>query len=244
MRYLFFFLVFLAIAVSAQERPTAVLVDEFPATLCSDDLRGRIDNFFTTISQQQGSVGSIVVTPDRSIPGRALKYRRIIENHVRFRKFDADRLTFSERPLGESKIQFWMIGTRGQTPTVMEPWKISETTLFDASGIEVNPWTHKIEIGGVSDEPCDFGLSFDQFSAVLKADKALSAHLLYSSDRRINRRKADSAVRIALKHLSDFRLSPDRIKIKYVGKREQAEIQMWLVPNGGAQPTFRDGTLP
>ena len=158
-----------SVGANGQEPPKAVLVDEFPATLCSDDLRGRIDNFFATISQQPGSIGSIVVTPDRSIPGRALKYRRIIENHVRFRNFDAGRLTFSERPLGESRIQFWMIGSLGHTPTATEPWRISETTLFDASGIELNPWTCRIEIGGVSDEPCDFGLLFDQFAAVLMA---------------------------------------------------------------------------
>ena len=244
-------LLLLVIAVSpfatviGQPRAKPVLVDEFAAMLCSDDIRGRIDAFFAAISQQPGSVGSVVVTPDLSIPGRALKYRRLIENHVGFRHFDPDRVLFSERPFGESRIQLWIL-PKGLPPAqpVSEPWRISATTLFDAGGIYINPWTRQIEFGEVSDEPCDFGVSFDQFASSLKADKTLFAHLLFSSSGRINRKRANSAVKIAVKHLTDFGVAPNRIKTNFVGSRKYAEMQLWLVPKGGALPAFRKDVVP
>lgn len=228
-----------------QGPPKPELTEEFPATLCSDPLRGILDNFFNTIFQQTGSIGSVVVTPDRSIPGRALKYRRIIQNHVELRQFDPTRLVYSETPFGESRIQLWIF-PQGVRPAqkIAEPWRISETTLFDASSIEIDSYTRKPEFGGVGDEPCDFGLSFDQFASVFKASKDLSAHVLFASGGRIGRNRANSAAKIAVKHLTDFGIPRARIRTRYVGRRKQAEMQLWLVPKGSEMPVFRNGALP
>lgn len=229
----------------AQSSLTADLIDEFPVAMCSDDLRNRIDNFFNNIVHEPGSVGSVVVTPDRSIPGKALKYRRIIENHVGFRQFDPNRISFSQTPWGESRIQFWIYpkGVPPPTQPVSEPWLVSDTTLFDASGIYVSPWDRKINFGEYSDEPCDFGLSFDQFAGVLKADGDLTANLLFSSGNRFSRTKAHTALKIALKQLKDLGVAPDRLTARYVGRRKKAEMQLWLVPKGAKRPVFREGTL-
>ncbi|MBK9153632.1 MAG: hypothetical protein IPM25_05370 [Chloracidobacterium sp.] len=248
MRGVLTFLILISIAAipaAAQSDPKPELIDEFPASLCSEDLRARIDNFFATISQRPSSVGSVIVTPDSSIPGRAQKYRRIIENHVTHRQFDPKRVFFSNRPFGESRIQLWIIPKGAETSKQEpEPLRISEATLFDASGIAYSKWSREVIFGELHEEPCDFGLNFEQFANVLKADSGLTAHLLFTSGGGLSRKRTNAALKIAVKNLTDLGISPRRIISKYVGARKHAEMQLWLVPEGGARPTFRQGAVP
>ena len=233
-----------SISAAAQTEPKPEFFDEFPASLCSEDLRARIDVFLATVSQQPSSVGSVIVIPDRFIPGRAMKYRGIIENHVTHRQFDPKRVLFSDRPFGESRIQFWIIPKGAEASKQdPDPWRITQTTLFDASGIVYDSWFREVKFGEVEDEPCDFGLNFEQFANVLKADNGLAAHLLFSSGGGITRKRANAALKIAVKNLTDLGISPRRIVSRYVGARKQAEMQLWLVPKGGAKPIFRRGAV-
>jgi hypothetical protein len=230
---------------TAQSDTIPQLVDEFSATLCSDDLRQRVDLFLAKISDLPGSIGSVVITPGQSMPGRAIKYREVIAAHVRFRRFYPDRLVFSDRPFGDSLIQLWLIpkGVRlGEI--VREPERISDTTLFDASEIVFN-WENKGDFGGNwADEPCDFGLMFDQFASVLKTDKNTFAHLLYASSKSINHSRAKTAVNMAVSRLTELGIPSDRIKTSYRGARKHAELQLWVVPRNGNKPVFRMGVVP
>lgn len=235
-----------SIRAAAQSDPKPELIDEFPASMCSDDLKLRIDLYLVKVVETVDSRGAIMITPDRSMPGRALKYREVISAYVRFRGFDLRRIDFKERPIGDSQIQLWVIpkGASLNKPD-SEPKRITETTLFDASEIIVHFFTLQIGFGGSwGDEPCDFGLIFEQFANVLKADSGLTAHLLFTSGGGITRKRTNAALKIAVKSLTDLGISPRRIVTKYVGARKHAEMQLWLVPEGGKKPIFRKDAVP
>lgn len=66
-----------------------VVVDEFGA-IPNDDVRGRLDAFFSVLSQNPTDQGYIInYGTDREIAAR----ERLITNHIAFRKFDRTRIT-------------------------------------------------------------------------------------------------------------------------------------------------------
>ncbi len=72
-----------------EERATANLVDEFGA-LSNDDVRSRLDAFFSALSNDPNAQGYIInYGTDRQITAR----ERLIRNHIAFRRFDASRIT-------------------------------------------------------------------------------------------------------------------------------------------------------
>ncbi len=69
--------------------PQAILVDEF-GKLSNDEIRGQLDIFFTTLSNFPTDRGYIInYGTSREIAAR----ERLIQNHIRFRNFDASRIT-------------------------------------------------------------------------------------------------------------------------------------------------------
>lgn len=247
-RSIFFFLftVVLSSTGFSQGQAQPKLIDEFGAALCSDDLRARIDLFLSTVHGEPGTIGSVNIVPDEKIPGRAKKYRRIIENHLRFRGFGLNRITFSERTsASQSNISLWLVppGVKLGDP-VEAPKRITETTLFDATGIWLDR-KNGVSIGGAwADEPCDFGLLFDQIADELKKQADLSAHILYTSGNRVGTRKAKEALNTVVSQLKKNGVLSARIRPVYVGRRQEAEIQVWLVPENGTQPKLRSDVVP
>jgi hypothetical protein len=70
-------------------KPEAVLVDEF-GKLPNDDIRGRLDSFFTELSNNPNNQGYIInYGSDKEIAAR----ERLITNHIAFRNFDRSRIT-------------------------------------------------------------------------------------------------------------------------------------------------------
>jgi hypothetical protein len=70
-------------------KPEAVLVDEF-GKLPNDDIRGRLDAFFTELSNNPNNQGYIInYGTDKEITAR----ERLITNHIGFRNFDRSRIT-------------------------------------------------------------------------------------------------------------------------------------------------------
>jgi hypothetical protein len=72
-----------------QPKPDAVLVDEF-GKMPNDDIRGRLDLFFTELSNNPNNQGYIInYGTDKDIAAR----EKLITNHITFRKFDRSRIT-------------------------------------------------------------------------------------------------------------------------------------------------------
>ncbi|PYT01011.1 MAG: hypothetical protein DMF63_04940 [Acidobacteria bacterium] len=70
-------------------RPEAVLVDEF-GKIPNDDIRSRLDSFFTELSNQPNNQGYIInYGTDKEIAAR----EHLITNHIAFRNFDRSRIT-------------------------------------------------------------------------------------------------------------------------------------------------------
>lgn len=70
-------------------KPEAVLVDEF-GKMPNDDIRGRLDAFFSELSNNPNNQGYIInYGTDREITAR----ERLITNHIAFRNFDRSRIT-------------------------------------------------------------------------------------------------------------------------------------------------------
>lgn len=69
--------------------PTWTQVDEF-GPLPNDEVRGRIDNLFVTLSNNPDAQGYIInYGTDRQIAAR----EKLIQNHINFRKYDRSRIT-------------------------------------------------------------------------------------------------------------------------------------------------------
>ncbi|HEY0051570.1 MAG TPA: hypothetical protein VGB68_19890 [Pyrinomonadaceae bacterium] len=58
--------------------------------LPNDDVRGRLDNYFVALRNDPTSTGYIVIDgPERA----ASRLETLVRNHIRFRRFDASRIT-------------------------------------------------------------------------------------------------------------------------------------------------------
>jgi hypothetical protein len=69
--------------------PESVLIDQF-GKLPNDDIRGRLDNFFSELQNNPNNTGYIInYGTDREIAAR----EKLITNHIAFRKFDRSRIT-------------------------------------------------------------------------------------------------------------------------------------------------------
>jgi hypothetical protein len=246
----FLLLICFALAISAQEPPKAVLVDEFANEFCSDPLRSRIDNFFTEISRRPDWVGYVIGNADEAIPGRFERYFDLFHNHARFRGFDVNKIKLYRRANGDSTaFQFWVAPSGAKPPglpTELRPRTIETATLFDASRIN-SIQKGQVEFGEYSEssEPCDFGLSLSQFAAAVNSDKDLQAYLLATSGRGRSKALVLKALDVSSQTLSKKQgIALNRIKRIYAGKRDEAIMQLWLVPNGSTPPKFRENSVP
>jgi hypothetical protein len=99
--------------VATPEGP--VLVDEF-GKLPNDDIRGRLDSFFTELSNNPNNQGYIInYGTDKEIAAR----ERLITNHIAFRNFDRSRITLVKggaSPDGEPRTKLYRIPPGAENP--------------------------------------------------------------------------------------------------------------------------------
>lgn len=98
-----------------ESKPIAQLVDEF-GKMPNDDIRGRLDAFFTELSNNPNNQGYIInYGTDREITAR----ERLITNHIAFRNFDRSRITLvrgGASPDGEPRTKLWRIPPGADNP--------------------------------------------------------------------------------------------------------------------------------
>lgn len=244
-----FLLLAFSVVAKGQERPKAVLIDEFANLFCSEDLRAKLDNFFATISERPGSVGYVVANADASMVGRFHKYFRMFQNQVRFRNFDPNRVKFYRGSNADSlHFQFWLVPKGALPPDIplefrAEPNK--KPMMFDASEIS-SVRKGMVEFGGdLGGEPCDVGLDLNQFAITSGANTSLNGYLVASSNSRRDSLKAMTALKLTASRLvSQHRVPAHRIKTLHVGDRKSRVMQLWLVPKGAPTPSFRGNSVP
>jgi hypothetical protein len=226
-----------------QREPKAVLHDEFSNAFCSETVRYKLDIFLATIWEHRDSVGYLVASADRTMPGRFHKYLRLFQNHVRFREFPAERIRYFRGPNKDSLfVQVWIVPKGAAFPSADLNFgreQFSKPILFDSSEILALP-NGEIEIGGnAADEPCDIEFDLNMFAIYLGSDPKLDAYLVASSKGRRERSKAEKALQVTASKLSnEHGVLRSRIKTVFVGIKENSGMQLWLVPQGTKLPEF------
>lgn len=236
------FVLFASIA-SGQGEPKAVLHDEFSNAFCSEIIKLKLDILLATLSDKPESIGYIVANADAAMPGRFHKYFRTFQNHVRYRRFDPDRIKYFRGPDKDSLwVQLWVVPKGAASPEVelrFQQKPIIDPVLFDASEI-TSVKNGEVEFGGDwGGEPCDFGLDLNMFAIYLGGNPELEAYLVASSASRRERSKAQSALRLtAAKLAKEHGILRSRIKTLFAGDKENSEMQLWLVPKDTKPPEF------
>lgn len=94
--------------------PTPILVDEF-GKLANDDIRSRLDSFFTEIANNPGSQGYIInYGTDKEIAAR----EKLITNHINFRNQDRSRFTLVRGGAGDGiNTKLWRVPQGADNPT-------------------------------------------------------------------------------------------------------------------------------
>lgn len=202
------------------------------------------------LQQRPGSVGYVIASADRSIPGRFLKYFTNFQLHVGFRRFDTGRVKFYRAPDGDSmRFDYW-ISVDGVTTPELPPHyrsaKIVEPTLFDSSEIiKITKGVVEFGYGFETAEPCDWGLRLNDFAMAVNADPNLQAYLVASAGKRNRVGFVRRALQITSRTLSrEHGITASRIKTSFAGVLQDDEMQLWLVPKGSPAPTFRPATSP
>ncbi|HCA59123.1 MAG TPA: hypothetical protein DEP46_14205 [Blastocatellia bacterium] len=240
----------LALNVAGQYTSNLFLSDRTENSFCTEDVRLRIDTLLVELQQRPGSVGYVIGSADRSIPGRFLKYFNNLQSHVIYRKFDPARVKFYRAPDGKSmRFDHWISVdgvTTPELPPAYRPAKIVEPTLFDSSAI-ISITKEGVEFGYGFEtvEPCDWGLRLRDFAMAVNADPNLQAYLIASAGKQSRTRFVRRALQLTSTTLSrEHGIPASKIKTRYAGIQRDDEMQLWLVPKGSPEPTFRPGTSP
>ena len=96
-------------------REPATQIDEF-GPLPNDEVRGRIDNLFVTLSNNPDAQGYIInYGTDREIAAR----EKLIQNHINFRKYDRSRVTMVRggNPDGVQNTKVYTVPPGADNPT-------------------------------------------------------------------------------------------------------------------------------
>ncbi len=247
---LLFLLLALAFNAAAQDPSKLFLSDQTANSFCTEDVRLRIDTLLLELQQRPGSVGYVIASADRSIPGRFQKYFNTFRSHVIYRKFDPARVKFYRAPDGDSmRFDHWISVDGVTTPELPPPYRsaaIVEPTLFDASAIiSITKDGVEFGYGFETGEPCDWGLRLNDFAMAVNADPSLQAYLIASAGKRNRVGFVRRALQITSTTLSrEHGIPASKIKTRFAGVLQDDEMQLWLVPKGSPEPAFRPGTSP
>lgn len=247
---LVFLLAGLAVNSASQEPSKLFLSDQTENSFCTEDVRLRIDTLLVELQQRPGSVGYVIGSADRSIPGRFLKYFNNLQSHVIYRKFDPARVKFYRAPDGGSmRFDHWISVdgvTMPELPPAYRVAKIVEPTLFDSSAIiAITKEGVEFGYGFETVEPCDWGLRLRDFAMAVNADPNLQAYLIASAGKQSRDRFVRRALQLTSTTLSrEHGVPASKIKTRYAGIRSDDEMQLWLVPIGSPEPKFLPGTSP
>ena len=125
MKYQKSFLILITLLASfqicfGQEKPKAILVDEFSKIEC-DDFLSRIDNFHIQLKNDSTSQGYAVISGDNSNLRVKLAYELWINGAIKTMKYDGNRIVkVRSKEIGEPKMQLWIVPSGVEKPDFKE----------------------------------------------------------------------------------------------------------------------------
>ncbi len=228
-------------STSAQQRPKAILVDEF-GEVCSEFLMSRIDNLMAQLSNNPSAIAIVIFHGRKDTEGRnqfLLRYISVL--YPMMRGFDRSRMRFLEAETRDNQqIQFWLVPPGAEQPG-FSPYKsptYTEPTLFDRAWIGFNRREGQLDIyrDGFLNLGCSFSPNRGRFAKALQDTSDLDAFLLVYTTRE-NRSHGVKLASFALNDLVvNYRVPRKRVRSIYGGIRKKPEIELWLVPRGQKPP--------
>ncbi len=223
-----------------QERPKAVLIDEFGRP-CNEELLARFDNFISQRNEIPDAHSYIYFYGDYQLEGRNLSFVDYLKGgYHRLESTPERQFRFVQGGnLSEMKLQFWLVPPGAEMPPISPkytpPAEIKRPVLFDKGWADFHRWYGPTEIYsmGFYDLGCDFPPNDDAFAKLLLADASLRGHLIIYTSKEHGAKRGNAVARFAIKDLIDrFGLQRNRITFAYGGKRDEPEIELWLIPKG------------
>ena len=207
-----------SIIVTAQEKPTAVMIDEFGKTGC-EDMQVRVENFLASLQRNPQSRGYVVMYPQEGINIRGyFKLEQLLRSSLIFLRFQNAPVTFVRAArMPEQKVELWIAPSGAEPPKVSElDWTREITTAekyFDSS------WPYG-EL--CAEDPVDM------FAVILKDGPTLRGHISISE-------RSDRKYRKLLGEIKTKLASVDALRLRFFRRRDCSadtcgRYQLWLVP--------------
>jgi len=224
-RLFFTFLLLLAAfqVCFSQEKPKAVLIDEFGKVSC-EEYWARLDNLFNLLHSEPTLTGYIILYGEKNSSLTNLRYERITDGIVRFGNRERSRLVIIRGAEKENiHIQFWKVPAGAENP----PFLAGETDLTVKQN---KPYI----LRGYSDGygVCPANTSVKLFADYLSANPKMRAHIVITD--KPTKNFIDSKKDLLSQLVNDHKISPDRLKFFYVKDKtypfEFADVEYWLIP--------------
>ncbi len=214
---------FLAVSVFAQEKPNAVLVDEFERLPCND-FKGRLDNFYNGFSAEPNSKGYIVLFAETGAMRTNVFYEGMIKGYFTRRKLDLDRLMFVRSSfLPKLTIQLWSV-PEGTTPPA---FPISEWSYKMAKNENAYKFTWQNDY----DDMCPDVDGVKLYADFLKANPMVNGNIVIRDRTSKAIRKKEGSV---IKELTGkYRISRNQLRLfRVIGTPDgvQQAVEYWLAP--------------
>lgn len=201
-----------------QEKPEAVLVDEFGVITC-EEVMARLDSFFIDLANNPDSTGYIVIYPDKTSTKEGISYERWIKGFSAFRKFVEKRFVIIH---GEKRdttaIEFWRVPPGADVSFYKEEKWVS--TFPKANKAFVFASLH-IEDVCPTFNPGDY-------ADLLLSDASLRGHIvIFNKSRREAQKEAQEWLTTLTK---DYKVPRNRLRVFFAKNRSAPDVEFWIVP--------------
>ena len=222
----FFFLLLFGASANAQ----AVKVHEFEGTNCESQ-RADVDVLLIQLADSPSSKGVIVFHGVYNDPVTPFKQRATIINHLRFRKFDIDRIVFV---LGERERKFrtelWKMTGDDFERFTGGDWDLKRAELMNPVIVHADSWLDGIGCGFYVPD-----LKF--YSEFLIANENISGRVIIRGRSNASFKKIKT--RIMNELITKYKVSKTRVEFAYI-KDEWPDVEYWYLPSN----TFPLTTMP
>lgn len=215
-----------ASALIAQDKPVAILVDEFEVLSC-DHMLGRLDTYFQEMRNEPESTGVIVTFGPASRKHRIAFQQSVFEKQAKWRQLDVGRFQFL-RANSEDKIfsQFWRVPP-GASPPDIPGLDLSRTIPSNLKPFMMGEDTK------MGDQTCPELDDAETFAMFLKANPTARGNLVVR-DFTLKRAqlKAPNTVR---RFSSKYGIPRDRLRV-FAAKYEwppnidEPVVEYWYLP--------------
>lgn len=197
-----------------QEKPKAILVDEFGNISC-DDFLARIDGLFNELQNEPNSQGYVVIYGKKDYLRRKIAYELWTNGAIKFRNFDSSRIIKVRGAETENiKIQFWKVSIGADKPYFNEA---SWNFVFQ-------PKTKLFIFHDDLEQICS-SVSFEKvFAEYLNANPQSRGHIVIYEKSLKQFEKQKRKIQDLLKDIPS-----NRLRYFFI-KRGNSNTEYWLVP--------------